>query len=254
MRAERTRRWLKDERLKLAQGLSPAIHPPPALPSTSRRKHSSFHHNGLRGANCFGGPRSLTPDSPNPGQEAGGPSHRMQPSHLTFVSDGRKIEFFYKGQLIGQREAEDPNTLRKEAAGVLEELARGEGDRSYSRCIREIQEGRKFPVFYTSFNAYVKDWPEAELLRRWMTHKRPRQSLIFQGAGQHPCLAGGYLWAELVHFNDQSWGVCVNVGDAESVFKAVADQKEGQDLLLLIQDSSPIAMPYLYNVLGFALV
>jgi hypothetical protein len=173
------------------------------------------------------------------------------PSELTFNSDGTNNYFFFRKQFIGQQKARSPKTLKSDAIEVLNELAKGEGEQNYLRAILEIQLGRKFPVFYTNFDVYVRDWPEAERSRRWITNDGHSDVLIFQGEGPHSGIPGGYLWAHLIQFDDRTWGVRVHDCDDGAVFKQVPDEEDGKAICEASKQFAPIGMQDLNSVLGF---
>ena len=56
-------------------------------------------------------------------------------------------------------------------------------------------------MYYTSFELYVKDHPDGEKFRNWMTNFGKRDKVwIFPGQGPHGSIPGGFVWATVSQY------------------------------------------------------
>ena len=114
--------------------------------------------------------------------------------------------------------------------------------------------------YYNSFDEYVKDYPEAERYRNWITNIYPikrkgikskkkivlshptRNAIILKTTIEHPSLPGGYFWAYITNWKGK-WWITVNDSDDFSVrSEDFENETDAQKVLESLKDLVPFDM------------
>lgn len=124
------------------------------------------------------------------------------------------------------------------------------------RFIREVQEQIKFPATYPDFDAYVKDWPEAEHFRTWVTNRGRCPAKFLQITGHWNGLPGGYCWISIREYNvgkDKpfEYAVGVNDNDDGSCTKDMPSKEAAEKELEATLKLAPTNMHELCELAGF---
>lgn len=116
---------------------------------------------------------------------------------------------------------------------------------------------------YRSFDAYVKDYPEGESHRNWITNFGKLASdglLIFTGDGTHSGITGGFLWATLSkrwerkdnkYVPTSDWYVHVHDCDDGLIFKEFPTKELALASMDEIEGYTPISFHEIVTILGY---
>lgn len=177
----------------------------------------------------------------------------IDPSELSYaVFQGKLVVYYYRGQVVWRDELNKDEEIKSTARSGIQCILEGDGYDHARRTIREIIESRKFPLVYFDFNSYVRDWPEAERSRDWLTRGN-RSLFIFQSTGHANCLPGGYLWMYISPMSPDSQEVrlCVNDNDDGGCCKDFPNLEQAKTALQEVLDVVPVNTFELTKVLGF---
>ena len=175
------------------------------------------------------------------------------PKELTYTAlSSKSVVFYFHGQVIWRDDLDKTEDVKKAGDAGLKCILEGNGYDHARRNIREIAEGCKFPLVYFDFNSYVRDWPEAERSREWLTRGN-RPVFIFQSSGHFNCLPGGYLWMYISPpgFGDTEFRICINDNDDGGCCKDLPTKEEAQTALQEVLALVPINTFELTKLLNF---
>ncbi len=110
-------------------------------------------------------------------------------------------------------------------------------------------------LFYTTFEAYIADYPKAEYNRNWLTHDGTRQPLMLKATNdEFYCLfAGGYYSAFVGHWlpkDGGGWWVLVHDSDDFMYRKECGSEAEANQQLEELKDMVPFNLNEL-ELFGF---
>ena len=126
-------------------------------------------------------------------------------SEFSFIPVHKEVTVYFHGEVVDTISSTSDVTKKAQAhiTSIMKAYNHKEFYHNTGACrrIREIQEGRKFPITYVNFEDYVRDWPEAEPYRAWITNSGRNETKFMQIAGHWNALPGGYFWVSVREYN-----------------------------------------------------
>lgn len=119
---------------------------------------------------------------------------------------------------------------------------------------------------YRTFDDYVKEHPEGESHRQWLTNNGclPADGLlIFTGTGTHSGIPGGFLWAQLAccyvkidnkYEPTNEWYIHVHDCDDGLLSKEFPDKASALTGMDEIEGYAPLSFDELRSIFGYILV
>ena len=179
---------------------------------------------------------------------------------FNFIPIRKEVTVYFQGVAIYEFSA--THAVTKEAQACIQNLIEAYNTKNgyvvACRRIREVYEQVKFPVTYANFDAYVKDWPEAEDFRAWVTNSGRRTTKFIQITGDWNGLPGGYYWVCIREYNlgknkPFEYAVGINDNDDGSCAKDVASKADAEKELEETLKLAPTNMQELCQLAGFQL-
>lgn len=179
-------------------------------------------------------------------------------SEFSFIPIRKDVTIYFEGEAVYEFSA--THAVTKEAQEAIKNLveAYNNHERYEVACrrIREVQEKLKFPLTYQTFDEYVKDWPEAESFRAWVTNRGHNHPKFIQVSGDWNSLPGGYYWISVREYNvgkDQPYEYAVGVNDSDDTAckKDTATKAEALTELEATLKLAPTNMRELCELAGF---
>lgn len=110
-------------------------------------------------------------------------------------------------------------------------------------------------LFYTDFDEYVKDFPDGERFRNWITNVNkfnkkgsPKEVLIVKGTGMHNGIPGDYLWASKITYTKDG-RIAIGVHDCDDglMIRHCSNEQEFTEWMNNLKDFVPFDMHELTN-------
>ena len=168
---------------------------------------------------------------------------------FSFTQNKEILTFYFRGQLIGT-EYTYSRVVNLVANTFIRDFVEGHGSYHTQRKIREIEENKIFPSIYNDVDSYVKDWPNAERFKHWLTSVTYPVT-IFQSTGDYCMLPGGYHWVYIAKLQSGKYSVNVHDADDGACCKIVDTQLDGERAITQILNKVPIDMFKIVQYLGF---
>jgi hypothetical protein len=179
-------------------------------------------------------------------------------SEFSFIPARKNVAIYFEGEKVDEFEA--TNAVTKEAQAHIQKVVdaynKQDGYEVVCRQIREVKEKRRFPLTYPDFNTYVKDWPEAEPFRDWITNSGHNHPKFLQVSGNWNSLPGGYFWVSIREYNvgkdkPLEYAVGINDNDDTACKKDVANKAAAEAELVATLELAPTNMQELCELAGF---